>query len=117
MIQTRTVTLEIPIPEPIALERTLWVLVAVGLAADVATTFAGLELGLVETNPAARGAINTHGLAGMLALKAGAIGVGLFCRPLLEGAYRSIIPAGLALPWLAAAAINVYMMTRIGVLA
>ncbi|TMT85876.1 hypothetical protein E2L06_04420 [Haloterrigena sp. H1] len=93
------------------LERLLWVVVALALIADVVTTFVGLNLGLSESNPAARGAIEDHGLAGMLALKAFAISVGLVCRPLLEQAYRPIVPAGLAGPWLVAAALNTYMIS------
>jgi len=96
---------------PVDLERLLWVVVALALTADVVTTFVGLNLGLSESNPAARGAIEDHGLAGMLALKAVAVVVGLVCRPLLEQAYRPIVPAGLAVPWLVAAALNAYMIS------
>lgn len=95
------------------LERLLWVVVVVALIADVVTTFVGLNLGLSESNPAARGAIEDHGVAGMLALKAGAVTVGLVCRPLLEQPYRPIVPAGLAAPWLTAAILNVYMISTV----
>ncbi|MFA9415230.1 DUF5658 family protein [Natrinema sp. HArc-T2] len=93
------------------LERLLWVVVAVALIADVVTTFVGLQLGLSESNPAARGAIEGHGVAGMLALKAFAISVGLVCRLLLERPYRPIVPVGLAVPWLVAATLNTYMIS------
>ncbi|WP_226041095.1 DUF5658 family protein [Natrinema sp. DC36] len=96
---------------PVDLERLCWALVALALIADVVTTFVGLHLGLSESNPAARGAIEGYGLAGMLTLKAFAIGVGLVCRPLLEQAYRPIVPAGLAVPWLVAAMVNLYMIS------
>lgn len=96
---------------PIALERLFWVLVGVSLVGDVVTTFVGLHIGLAESNPVARGAIDSHGLAGMLVLKAVAIGVGLACRPLLPRAYRPIVPAGLALPWLVAACVNAYVIS------
>lgn len=95
------------------LERLLWAVVALALIADVVTTFVGLNLGLSESNPAARGAIEDHGLAGMLALKAFAVIVGLVCRPILEQPYRPIIPAGLAVPWLVAAALNTYMISTV----
>ncbi|PGF15082.1 hypothetical protein CP556_02360 [Natrinema sp. CBA1119] len=98
---------------PVSLERLCWAFVALALIADVATTFVGLHLGLSESNPAARGAIEGYGLAGMLALKAFAIGVGLVCRPLLEQAYRPIVPAGLAVPWLVAAMVNLYMISLV----
>ncbi|RKD97748.1 hypothetical protein [Halopiger aswanensis] len=92
-------------------ERLLWVVVAIALVGDVATTFAGLYLGLSESNPVARGAIDGYGLGGMLALKGFAVGVALLCRPLLPQVYRPIIPAGLALPWTAAVCINLYMIS------
>ncbi|WP_254764266.1 DUF5658 family protein [Natrinema marinum] len=98
---------------PVHLERLLWAVVGVALIADVLTTFVGLELGLAESNPAARGAIEGYGVAGMLGLKAFAIGVGLLCRPLLEQAYRPIVPAGLAVPWLAAALLNLYTISLV----
>lgn len=96
---------------PAALERLLWGLVALSLVGDIVTTFAGLRLGLAESNPVAQSAIEDHGLIGMLALKGIAIVVGLVCRPLLPAAYRSIVPAGLAIPWAVAACINVYMIS------
>ncbi|MCU4740901.1 DUF5658 family protein [Halobacteria archaeon AArc-m2/3/4] len=93
------------------LERALWVVVALSLVGDVVTTFVGLHLGLAESNPIARGAIDGYGLLGMLALKAFAVGVGLVCRQLLERPYRPIVPAALAMPWVAAVFINIYMIS------
>lgn len=98
---------------PVDLERLLWALVALSLVADVVTTFVGLRLGLAESNPAARSAIEGYGVIGMLGLKAFAVGVALACRPLLERAYRPIVPAGLAVPWLAAAIINAYTISTV----
>ncbi|AGB32666.1 hypothetical protein C488_13408 [Natrinema pellirubrum DSM 15624] len=98
---------------PVDLERLLWGLVALSLIADIVTTFVGLNLGLAESNPAARGAIESHGVVGMLGLKAFAVGVALACRPLLERAYRPIVPAGLAVPWLAAAVVNMYTISTV----
>ena len=95
------------------LERLLWVVVALALIADIVTTFVGLNLGLSESNPAARSAIEDHGVVGMLALKAVAVTVGLICRPLLEQPYRPIVPAGLAAPWLLAATLNAYMISTV----
>ncbi len=95
------------------LERTLWVLVALSLVGDVVTTFVGLNLGLAESNPIARGAIEGYGLAGMLVLKAFAVGVGLCCRPLLPRAYTPLVPAGLALPWTLAVMINMYAISTV----
>ncbi|ELY60679.1 DUF5658 family protein [Natronolimnohabitans innermongolicus] len=102
---------DLPDIDTVALERALWVLVALSLIGDVVTTFVGLHLGLAESNPVARSAIEGYGLLGMLVLKALAIGVGLVCRPLLPEAYRPIVPAGLALPWTIAVFINLYMIS------
>ncbi|WP_293032521.1 DUF5658 family protein [Natronococcus sp.] len=98
---------------PRELERALWVLVVLSLVGDVVTTFVGLQLGLAESNPIARNVIYSHGLAGMLALKAVAVGVGLACRPFLPQLYRVIVPAGLAIPWTVAVGINLYMISRV----
>ncbi|WP_255169892.1 DUF5658 family protein [Natrononativus amylolyticus] len=95
------------------LERVLWVVVALSLVGDIVTTFVGLNLGLSESNPIALYAIEGWGLLGMLALKAFAVGVGLCCRPLLPKAYAPIIPAGLALPWVIAVFINLYMISTV----
>ncbi|QSW98267.1 DUF5658 family protein [Haloterrigena alkaliphila] len=98
---------------PTTLERALWVVVALSLVADVITTFVGLHLGLAESNPVARSAIEGHGLAGMLVLKAAAVGIALVCRPILPTAYRPIIPAGLVVPWTIAVCINVYTISNV----
>ncbi|WP_254769502.1 DUF5658 family protein [Salinilacihabitans rarus] len=94
-----------------ARERGLWLLVAVALAGDVVTTFLGLRLGLAESNPIARGAIDGWGMAGMFALKGLAVAVAVACRPILDREYRPIVPAALALPWLFAALVNVYSIS------
>ncbi|APW99779.1 hypothetical protein CHINAEXTREME_19275 [Halobiforma lacisalsi AJ5] len=98
---------------PARLERGLWVLVALSLVGDIATTFVGLHLGLTESNPVANSAIDGYGLGGMLALKAAAVGVGLACRPLLPRPYRSIVPAGLALPWTVATMLNLALIATV----
>lgn len=115
MIQTRTVTLEIPVPR-CTREHGLWALVAVAIAADLLTTQVGLANGLVESNPTARAALE-YGTAGFLVMKAGAVGVGLLCRPFLKREHRTIIPACLAFPWFGAAAINMHALAKVGVLA
>ncbi|SEH11822.1 hypothetical protein SAMN04487967_0531 [Natronorubrum sediminis] len=98
---------------PVALERFCWILVGVSLVGDIVTTFVGLHMGLAESNPIARSAIEGYGLVGMIALKAFAVGIGLVCRPLLPVAYRAIVPAGLAVPWTAAVFINLYMISTV----
>ena len=95
------------------LERALWIVVAIALLGDVVTTFVGLHLGLTESNPIARGAIDGYGLLGMAALKGFAVGVALCCRPLLPDEYTPMIPAGLAIPWLFAVVINLYAISTV----
>ncbi|MFC4987199.1 MULTISPECIES: DUF5658 family protein [Saliphagus] len=95
---------------PGRLERALWLAVALALVGDVVTTLLGLHLGLVESNPVARGAIEVAGPVAMVAMKAGAIGVGLACRPLLPAPYAPIVPACLAGPWLCATAYNLSVL-------
>lgn len=94
-------------------ERLLWALVALSLVGDLATTFAGLHVGLTESNPIARGAIDGYGVAGMVGLKVGAIAVALVGRSLLPDEYGPIVPAGLAVPWLGAVAVNLYVISLV----
>ncbi|MFC6718424.1 hypothetical protein ACFQGT_12355 [Natrialbaceae archaeon GCM10025810] len=98
---------------PVDLERALWMLVVVSLVGDVATTVVGLRLGLAESNPVARGAIAGYGVFGIVALKGVAVGIGLVCRPVLPRTYRSIVPAGLALPWTVAFLANLYTISTV----
>ncbi|WP_312908497.1 DUF5658 family protein [Natronosalvus caseinilyticus] len=105
MIQTQTIDL----PE-IDLERAMWGLAAIALVADIATTAHGLEAGLTESNPIASDVIDGHGMVGMVAMKLGAVAVALACRTVLDKQYRPIAPAGLAVPWLVAVCLNVYLI-------
>ncbi|ELY86431.1 DUF5658 family protein [Natrialba taiwanensis] len=91
-------------------DRVLWGLVVLTLVADLVTTLAGFQLGLVESNPVARTAIDVSGLFGLLAVKASALAVALLCRLLLPMAYRSIIPACLAVFWLLAVVLNAWLI-------
>lgn len=95
------------------LERAFWILVALALVGDVVTTFAGLHLGLNESNPVARSAIDGWGVVGMLALKTAAVAVALGCRTLIEDPYRPVVPAALAIPWTFAMVVNVYMISTV----
>ena len=95
------------------LERALWWLVGFSLVGDIVTTFVGLHLGLAESNPIARSAIDGWGVIGMIALKAGAVSVALFCRRFVEAPYQPIVPAALAIPWTAAVLVNVYMISLV----
>ncbi|WP_238392224.1 DUF5658 family protein [Halorussus amylolyticus] len=94
-------------------ERALWVLVAVGLVGDLLTTYYGLRLGLTESNPVARAAMGQFGFAAMVALKLFAVGVGVACRQLLSERHGPLVPAGLAVPWLAATGINLSLYAAV----
>ncbi|ELZ04973.1 hypothetical protein C481_03452 [Natrialba asiatica DSM 12278] len=83
------------------------------LIGDIVTTLVGLQLGLVESNPVGQHALANGGLVGILTLKAGAIGVGLACRPLCPRSYQFIVPACLALPWSIAVVLNSWLILSV----
>ncbi|WP_321113035.1 DUF5658 family protein [Halorussus salinisoli] len=87
-------------------ERTLWILVGVALVGDLLTTYYGLRIGLSESNPVARTAIDQFGFSAMVGMKLFAVGVGVVCRQLLPDRHGLLVPAGLAVPWTAAVVIN-----------
>jgi hypothetical protein len=88
-----------------AVESRLWGLLALALLADVATTSYGLASGLSEGNPAMRLAIETAGVAALVGVKLLVVGFGVGVRQFLDER-GAVVPLGLALPWLAAAAVN-----------
>ena len=81
-------------------------LVALALAADLVSTVAGVGRGYIEGNPVVRAALADAGVAGLLALKLGVALVGVPARRLLPWPQREVVPLGLSLPWLAAAAVS-----------
>ena len=86
----------------------LWVAVIVGLVLDAALTVYGIRLGLTESNPVAAGLIANIGVVPALAiLKGAALAVAVGAWFLLPKSYRGLVPAGLAIPWVGAAAVNV----------
>ncbi|UPW00183.1 DUF5658 family protein [Halorussus gelatinilyticus] len=87
-------------------ERTLWILVGVALVGDLLTTYYGLQLGLTESNPVARAALDRFGFAAMVGLKLFALAVGVGCRRLLPDEHGLLVPAGLAVPWMGAVVVN-----------
>lgn len=95
------------------LERLLWAVVALSLIGDVVTTFLGLHLGLAESNPVAKGAIDGYGFVGMMALKAVAVAIALGCRTMLPREYGAVVPAGLAVPWTIAVCVNLYVISSV----
>ncbi|WP_135826024.1 DUF5658 family protein [Halorussus ruber] len=94
-------------------ERTLWVLVGVALVGDLLTTYYGLQMGLTESNPVARAAIERFGFSAMVGLKLFAVGVGLCCRRLLPERHGLLVPAGLAVPWMGAVVINLSLYAMV----
>lgn len=84
----------------------LWSLVFVVMSLDVASTVAGLSLGLVEMNPVAVVGLDAVGVAALAVLKAPALAIGLVGWRTLSDPYRQLNLIGLAVPWLAAALTN-----------
>lgn len=86
-------------------ERDAWGLVAAVFVADVALTFAGLQLGLAEGNPLMAYAIGLGGIAALVLAKTMVLvvaGLVRHWRP-EDGA---AIAMGVAVPWLVAVLIN-----------
>jgi hypothetical protein len=94
-------------------ERALWALVGIACVADLLTTYYGLRIGLTESNPVARAAIQRFGFGAMVGLKLFAVGVGLGCRHLLPDRHAAWVPAGLAVPWLGAAVLNLSLYAMV----
>ncbi len=94
-------------------ERDLWFVAVAAMLVDVTLTVHGLQLGLRELNPIGRSALETVGIMGLYGLKAGALAVGICCRPLLPTQYRAIIPLALAIPPLVAVVINATLITSV----
>ncbi|UPV74160.1 DUF5658 family protein [Halorussus limi] len=94
-------------------ERTLWILVGVALVGDLLTTYYGLQMGLTESNPVARTAIERFGFAAMVGLKLFAVGVGVGCRRLLPDKHGLLVPAGLAVPWTGAVLVNLALYAMV----
>ncbi len=70
------------------------------------TTYLGLHAGLTESNPVARGALGRFGFLSLVGLKTFALAVGFVCRTLVPRQYVSLVPVGLALPWVFAVVVN-----------
>jgi len=94
------------------LERALWCVVVVALVADVGLTAYGLSLGLVERNPIMRQALDVFGIAALAIGKGFALAVGLAVRARWPE-YATVVPLGLALPWLVAAGINAALLASL----
>jgi len=93
-----------------SLELRLWHLAVLALVADAALTIYGVGIGHVEGNPVMRLAMSSMGFAGVVALKSGALAVAVTCRAFLPRGYGPVVPATVAVPWLAAALGNVFVL-------
>ena len=93
-----------------AVERELWLVVAVTLVVDVWLTHLGLQYGLHEGNPVMRAAIETFGIAALGLTKVGVLGLAGLTRRLLSDQRGVVVPLGLALPWVAAVVINATLL-------
>ncbi|GGK64919.1 MULTISPECIES: DUF5658 family protein [Haloarcula] len=96
--------------ELVAVERELWLVVAVTLIIDVWLTHVGLQHGLQEGNPLMRAAIETFGIAVLGLTKVGVLGLAGLTRQLLSDQRGVVVPLGLALPWVAAVVINATLL-------
>lgn len=93
-----------------AVERELWLVVAVTLIVDVWLTHVGLQHGLHEGNPVMRAAIETFGIAVLGLTKVSVLGLAGLTRQLLSEQRGVVVPLGLALPWVAAVVINAALL-------
>lgn len=93
------------------LETRLWYLVVVAFLADTALTIHGVGAGHAEGNPLMRHALNALGIAGIVALKSGAVAVAAACRSRVPTTHRPLVPAAISLPWLTAALVDVFVLT------
>ncbi|KZN23820.1 hypothetical protein A4G99_13305 [Haladaptatus sp. R4] len=94
-------------------ERLLWAVVLHALVGDLVTTYVGLQVGLAESNPVARGALGRFGFLSLVGLKTFALAVGFVCRTLVPRQYVTLVPAGLAFPWVFAVVVNLSLFTRL----
>jgi|GEM_PF-2543815 len=93
------------------IERALWLVVLLAMAADVALTHVGRQVGLVELNPIARDALQTHGVLGLVALKGVALVLGAVLWAVFPRRYTALVPLGLALPTIPAVVSNVAVIS------
>lgn len=94
-------------------ERLLWGLVLIALGVDLASTLYGFHLGFTERNPLARGLVDAYGVAGIVGLKVGALGLAVLLRSLVPAGYRGVVPLALAAPWWVAALSNAYVLISV----
>ena len=91
---------------------TLWSLALLALAADVLLTAYGLRNGYVETNPLAAAMFRQVGIpATVVVLKGFPLVVAGVGHAVLPPEFRGVAPLCLTVPWTAAVAINVLVLS------
>lgn len=91
-------------------ESHLWVLAVLLAGLDVGLTYWGLQVGLAEGNPIVSALIEQVGIAALVGMKGVLLGLAAVCR-WVRPRWGPWLPLGLALPWLAAVAINLTLLT------
>lgn len=91
------------------IERQLWVVAVLVAAMDVVLTAWGLQAGLAEGNPVVAALLAEVGIVALAGLKGALLGLAAACR-WARPAWGPWLPLGLALPWLAAVAINLSLL-------
>lgn len=91
-------------------ERLLWGMVVAVMLLDVGTTAIGLQYGLQEGNALVAGAIETFGIAGLLIVKAGVLGLAATVAFWIPSRVSPVVPLGLALPTLIAVTTNLALV-------
>lgn len=92
------------------IEDRLWMLAVATAILDVYLTYLGLQAGgLTEGNPLVASLLETAGIAALLALKAGLLGLAAAAR-WRRPVWGPWLSLGLALPWLTAVAVNATLL-------
>ena len=97
-------------------DATLWTVLVVATGVDVALTAHGIANGLAEGNPIAHlvaGAAGVGPVAGVAALKLGALAVGAVCWLALPPRPATVVPFGLAVPTVAAVCNNLVLVALV----
>lgn len=84
----------------------LWGVTVAAVVGDLVSTVYGLELGLREQNPFVAGVIESHGVAGLVALKCLCLGWAVAAWVALERHYGVATLVGLAVPQGGAVVVN-----------
>lgn len=87
-------------------EAGLWQFVVLTFFLDVVSTYQGLQLGFIESNPLMHAAFGTFGFGVIWPAKAVPLGLALVGWASLPATDRSLVPVALGLPWVVAVLLN-----------